>query len=294
MLRHSLRVLSVAAVAAFALDPVPAAAVTPVSACQPLNKAGETYILTDNVTASGDCFVILADRITLDLGGHTVTGLGDAVGVWDGGAARTSTVVRNGTLTKFTLGIQLLASTRNTVRAVTASDNTIGLSVGPNSLVKDCIVQRNFILGIAAADGTQVEGCLIGGLDENTGNLRAGLTGGQRLLVTRNTVAGNGNGSLLQSGIVVGANSTLTHNTVLRNGLDGIAAGPRSLVSSNTSNENGQDGIHVACPATVTHNTALDNGALPINPPTTGNGCVVLHNTTSDGGRCSASALADC
>lgn len=33
--------------------------------------------------------------------------------------------------------------------------------------------------------------------------------------------------------------------------------------------------------ADVVHNTALGNGGLDINPPTSGNGCVILHDTTS-------------
>jgi hypothetical protein len=51
-------------------------------------------------------------------------------------------------------------------------------------------------------------------------------------------------------------------------------------VTSNTANDNAEDGIQATCPATITHNTALGNGGLPINPPTSGNGCVVLHNVT--------------
>ena len=104
MLKSSLRGLALAAVAACTLGPVPAAAVTQVSACRPLGKAGETYVLTANITAPGDCFTILADRITLDLAGHTVTGPGSATGVSDGIAARTSTVVKNGSVPGFGIG----------------------------------------------------------------------------------------------------------------------------------------------------------------------------------------------
>jgi hypothetical protein len=71
------------------------------------------------------------------------------------------------------------------------------------------------------------------------------------------------------------------YNTVNENGADGIVVDPRSLVTSNTANGNGVDGIQATCPATITFNTALDNGGLPIVPPVSGNGCVILHNTTS-------------
>ena len=147
------------------------------------------------------------------------------------------TVVKNGTIQAFGLGIDLSSSTRSTIRAVTASDNRLGMSIGPISLVKDCVVQRNVSHGIVTGDGVQVENCLIGG-DEDDGNGGFGLVGGQRMLVTRNTVISNGN-----SGILVGMNSTVTHNTSNENSNDGIAVGQKSLVSSNTANDNGGDGI---------------------------------------------------
>src|SRR6185436_18977613 len=60
-------------------SPAPAAAVTPVAACADLTKAGETYVLTAHIAlppGRAACFVVLADRITLDLNGHTITGPG--------------------------------------------------------------------------------------------------------------------------------------------------------------------------------------------------------------------------
>ena len=267
MIRGSLRILAVAAVAAFALVPAPASAVTPVSGCRGLDRAGETYVLTADISASMDpCFFVDADRITLDLNGHTITGT-NGVGIWDGGASRTSTVVKNGRFTKFNEGILLEDSTRSTVRAVNASDNHgRGIIVGPNSLVKDCTVLRNALGGITAGDGGQVEGCLV---QDNNGGF--GILGGQRMLVTRNTVIGNG------SGIEVGRNSTVTHNTSTGNGESGIAVDAGSLVSRNTANGNGGSGIYAVCPSTVTHNTALGNtiNFNPIGPAA----CIDLHNT---------------
>jgi Right handed beta helix region len=290
MVKASLRTLAPAALAVCALAPVPAAAVTPVSACQPLDKAGETYVLTADITAAGFCFIVRADRITLDLAGHTITGAGPlevGIGVWDEGVARSSTVVKNGSITAFNHGIDLEVSSRSTVRAVTASDTARGMILGQSSLVKDCVVPRNGV-GVVVGDRSQVEGCVVGG-GEGDGSGGVGIAGQNRVLVTRNTVIGSGD-----IGIAVGANSTVSHNTVSESGNDGISVGPGSLVTSNTSNDNGGDGIEAVCPSTITHNTALDNGDLPINPPTSGNGCVLLHNTTSDGDNCSAgdSALA--
>ena len=275
MVRASLRNLAIATAAACTLGPVPAAAVTLVDSCRTLDKAGETYILTTNITASETCLLVLADRITVDLAGHTIAGSSKPhAGVSDNFQPRTGTLVKNGSIEGFDVAINLASSVRSTVRTVTASDNNNGLLLGQTSLVKDCIVQRVGGVGISVGDGSQVEGCLVGGSEVN-GNGGVGISGANRILVTRNTAVSNGD-----NGIHVGANSTVTHNAVGDNGTDGIIVGARSLVSNNTSNDNGNDGIQADCPSTITHNTALGNGAQNFNP--TGPGCVVLHNNFTD------------
>jgi hypothetical protein len=73
-------------------------------------------------------------------------------------------------------------------------NGSILIRVGPSSLVKNCIVKRSSREGIVVGDGSQVEGCVIGGTQDGDGNLHFGLFGGNRVLVTRNTVIGNGFG----------------------------------------------------------------------------------------------------
>jgi hypothetical protein len=276
MLRQWLRILAVAAVALG--SPALAAAVTPVNACADLTKAGETYTLTADISSGVVCFRVLADRITLDLAGHTITGDAStgSVAVWDTNVARTSTVVKNGSLTNFDFGIFLNSSSRSTIRGVTASDNGTAITIGgPNSLVKDCTVQGNGSHGIVTDSGVQVENCVIGG-DGDNANGGFGLVGGQRMLVTRNTVSGN-----RQGGILVGANSTVTHNTSNGNGGDGIAVGLKSLVTYNTANDNEGDGIEAVCPATVTNNQASGNGDLDFHFIPIGQGACFDKGNTS-------------
>jgi hypothetical protein len=280
MFRQSLRGLAIAAFAAVAFAPAPAAAVTPLADCAVLTKAGETYVVTADITATENvCFSVDADRITIDLGGHTVTGPGLSsignVAIWDGEVARISTVVKNGTIRNFDFGILLQDSSRSTIRGVTTSDNRIGMAVGPTSLVKDCVVQRNTSHGIVAGDNGQVENCYVGGTPSgDDGNGGFGIVGGQRMLITRTTSNGNG-----LSGILVGMRSTVSHSTASNNGDDGIAVGQNSLVTRNTTNDNDGDGIEAVCPSTITHNTALGNDGLDINA--IGPGCSILHNTVS-------------
>lgn len=293
MLSLSLRGLAVAAIAAVALGPAPAGAATPVSACGALTKAGERYVLTGDIGATGDCFLVLADRVTLDLAGHAITGPGAGTattGVGDESQARTLTVVKNGRITGFNRGIDLQSSTRSSVLAVDASDNRIGIFVGPTSLVKDCVVQRNLGSGIiVVGDGVQVEGCAIGG-EGVDGNGLSGLSGGARMLVTRNTVIGN-----FLTGITVGANSTVTQNTSSENGIGGIAADQRSLVTGNIANDNNVVGIDVACPSTVTNNQASNNGDDPfLDFNFHGAGCFEKNNTSPEEGGCFTGGVVPC
>ena len=140
MVTASLRTLALAAVAGLTLVPASAAAVTLLGDCAELTKAGETYVVTANITAAVDaCFRVQADRITLDLGGYTISRNNSpftGMGVSDDRSRRTSTVVRNGTITNFGWGLFLAASTRTTVRNVTVLGNTDGMEIGPDSLVK--------------------------------------------------------------------------------------------------------------------------------------------------------------
>jgi len=282
MVRQSLRALPLGAVvllSTLTLAPARAAAVTPLTDCADLTKAGETYVVTaDSIdTTNLVCFRVLADRITIDLAGRTITGAGaiQSVAIWDTGVARISTVVKNGNIRNFGFGIFLSASTRNTVRSVDTSDNGTGMTIGNTSLVKDCTVQRNVSHGIVAGNSVQVEDCYVGGTGGSDANGGFGVLGGQRMLVTRNRVNGNGEG-----GIFVGINSTVTHNTANQNNGDGIAVGIRSLVSNNTANNNAADGIEAVCPSTITHNTASGNGELNFNLIDIGQGnCHFQHNT---------------
>jgi hypothetical protein len=112
----------VAAIAALTLAPAPAAAVTQVNACADLTKAGETYILTGDITSGIVCFRVLADRITLDLAGHTITGPGTgggSVAIWDNNVPRTSTVVKK--TTAVSVAVRRLVR----VRLVAASGSSI-------------------------------------------------------------------------------------------------------------------------------------------------------------------------
>jgi hypothetical protein len=62
------------------------------------------------------------------------------------------------------------------VRSVTVLASLFdGIRLGPNSLLKDCVVQGNEANGVSMIRGeSQVEGCVIGGTQAGDGNLGLG------------------------------------------------------------------------------------------------------------------------
>ena len=184
---------------------VSGAAAVPLSACGVLDTSGQTYDVTADLHASGgDCLVVAANRITINLQGHSIiqdipTRFG--AGITDGGIPRDVTVVRNGSIIGFVFGIELDSSTRNDVRNVTAQSNTLdGISVGDNSLVRDCEAVDNGLDAILGGDGIRgKEGVQVLGCDAS-GNGANGIHVANRCLVALNAASEN-----FEDGIVTGA-----------------------------------------------------------------------------------------
>jgi hypothetical protein len=92
-----------------------------VGSCRVIDKPG-SYALTKNIIAKATdlkavpggvpaCILIIADFVTLDLRGHTLTGPGSGFGIYStgnsSGRAPSATHVRNGSVTNFDRGIAL-------------------------------------------------------------------------------------------------------------------------------------------------------------------------------------------
>src|SRR5690349_5780864 len=64
--------------------PSRAAAATSVNACQTLSAPGN-YVVTSNITASGDCLTLTVSNIAIDMQGHKIVGNGSGAAITDGG-----------------------------------------------------------------------------------------------------------------------------------------------------------------------------------------------------------------
>lgn len=181
---------------------------TQIKSCGTLSESG-SYVVAQNLTATGTCLIVAANYVTIDLGGFTLTGPGAAgEGITDGLAVHNGIVVRNGTVTGFNFGVRIDTGSRHTVEGVRAVDNNVhGLSVGMDSIVKGNTVSNNGSIGISVDVGSVVSGNVV----SDNGNDGIAVESGS-------TVSGNTSSSNAVNGIDVVCPSNLIGNTLQGNG----------------------------------------------------------------------------
>jgi hypothetical protein len=129
-----------------------------INQCKTLDEPG-AWEVNRNLTATGDCLVVTADFITIDLAGFVLTGDGTGHGITDNGVYRKGVAVRNGTVTGFVDGIRLNHTSSCQIERVRAIGNTgAGIRVGWNCTVSGNITRENDTQGIAAAAPSTVSG----------------------------------------------------------------------------------------------------------------------------------------
>lgn len=246
-----LALLALALGTAFAWTPaVHAAGVVNFSTCQTLSGPNTTYRLTANLTSCGDCLVVAADKITIDLQNYTLTGTCDGSAITDHDIGYDVITIKNGTITGYSDGIAL-SSARTTIIGVESSHNAnAGFFLrGNNAVLKSCVANSNQVGIVIVADRGQVQQC------DASGNRSAGIDMGlgTRCLVTMNSANNN------LDGIETGTDCTTSYNTAIGNVRYGIQlsfGGPNSLITQNTAMANTNNDFHIRCPADVTFNTS--------------------------------------
>src|SRR5205809_989866 len=117
-------------------------------------RVSETFTLANDMNCTGDGMVIVSDNITVDLGGHTLTGPGmgpqtwplpqlDSVGVRVGG--HTGVTIRNGKTTAVSTGIYFIDMVSSSIESVTTLRNRFGFYIHASQkiTVKDSDVEFN-------------------------------------------------------------------------------------------------------------------------------------------------------
>lgn len=216
-----------------------AQAATPIATCQTIGQPG-SYVLVNNLTATGDCLVISAgtDFVTIDLAGFSISGNGTGTGIItvvsppsSGISPHRGIAVRNGSISNFRNGIDLDFAEGSLVEGLRVSGNTSDFGIHAFGIARENTVVNNRSFGILVF-GT----------------------------VTGNYAAGNDIG--------ISGGRTVSGNTALRNRI-GFSVADSTLIG-NTATDNTDVGLDVNCPSNLTDNTALNNGKnLVLN----GNGC---------------------
>jgi parallel beta-helix repeat protein len=192
--------------------------------CQTISQPG-SYELADNLVATGDCLVITADFVTIDLAGFSISGQSSGrriLAAPSSGELR-GIGVRSGSISGFSVGVDL--------------------SSAEGSIVEGLQVFRGFVNGIIASGivrGNTASETLVGNGISATG------------IVAGNYVSGNRE-------IGISATGTVTGNIARGNLRQGIVAGQGSTVIGNTATDNEMVGIVADCPSNVTDNTAINN-----------------------------------
>ena len=261
----------------------------PISACGTIAQPG-SYVVIQNLAAAGDCLFVTADNVTIDLGGHVLTGDGTGAGVTsnaDDGSPRRNIAVRNGTVTGFSNGISFVfyeSIVIEGVRAVGNVNNGFELDESVFGTIAGNVAVGNGRNGISGLSN----GAIIHNTVANSGSDGIGGGGGNR--IAGNTVTDSGRFGI---GTIGG---TVADNTVSRSTNTGINGLSGALVTGNTSRLNGDDGIfvqkgsaignfadrntgdgiRVVCPSNVIGNTALNSTGT--NLVLSGAGCNAVNN----------------
>ncbi len=135
-----------------AATPTPALGVAAQSA-QCGQRITSNFMLANDLKCSGDAFVIVADNVTLDLGGRTITGPGmgpqtwpqpqlDSVGVRTGG--HTGVTIRNGTISEFSTGIYFVDMAKSRIEDVTSQRSRYGFYIHASN---ESVIRRSTVVG---------------------------------------------------------------------------------------------------------------------------------------------------
>jgi hypothetical protein len=234
--------------------------------CTTITESG-AYKVTKNLVASGDCIVIEASFVNLDLGGFTLTGDGTGTGVLVPGVLDLEGIdLRNGNVTNFDTGINLSALLTS-VRNVRAQDNVgDGIRAGGPAVVTGCQAHDNGGVGISAFGTSTVHR----NIASSNGSHGFGMG---TSVATGNTSRGNGGDGFSS----LGADGVLIGNHATNNDGNGITI-VLGVVRENTASSNDLAGISASCPTSIVGNSLRGNTGP--NVTTTGVGCVQSDNAT--------------
>jgi hypothetical protein len=292
------------------------AAATAVNACQTLSAPGN-YLVTSNLTASGDCFTLTVSNIAIDMQGHKIVGNGSGAAITDGGNSIRYIIVANGKISNFAKGIDLSSDSGQTadlILNVNVSGNTgdgINIRGRDNSLTSviannnggNGIVQGNCCNSIfnVETNGNAGDGINLSSEDylknvTSNGNGGNGVIGSSDSFVALSIANQNaGNGIELQNGnnfvvlsiangnsgngILLSQKDMATDSKAGKNLGDGIKFQDEfGLATSVVTNNNLGDGVFLTCAGNAVRVSAKGNSGTNLHEDLTDGICTNVRN----------------
>ena len=234
-----------------------------------------SYYLTGNITgvAGKHGIEIAADNVSLDLRGHTLTGVaGSLSGVVTSTVGLKNIAIENGTALSWgTSGFDLATFSIATGRlsGLHASDNgNYGVRGGNQCLIADCVAANNGGTGIGVVIGGNITNCVSASNTIGYGgsiyssiqncvayaNDQVGIQGGSASVVINCSSTFSGT-----EGIAVGTGSTVEGNDVLGSGTNGIRVTFGSTIRGNTVRQSGNNGVGAGIIVTGSQNRIDSN-----------------------------------
>jgi parallel beta-helix repeat protein len=243
-------VVLIGSVLAFLAGSTPATADTVVECGSVIT--GDT-VLTHDLLGCENGLVVVASDVTLDLGGHQVTGRGAGIGV--NAFAASGVLVRNGAIRGFENGLVVGGGS---VSRLDLASNGLGVRLFTGRL-EESAIHHNAIGVDLPHPNVQVVGNRI------LNNAGAGIVAerADNSTFEGNLVMGNGGDGLH----IFESTSAILDNTFSRNGGDGLMIDEGQCgflnfyrVAANLARENGALGINVATPSCGEPHELLDGG----------------------------------
>lgn len=245
-----------------------------------ISKPGSYYLTGSIIGAPAKHGIkITTDSVTLDLGGYRLQGVpGSDTGVVANN--RNFITIKNGQICNWEeRGISATSGLRTSVDNLTINNNgQNGADVGDNSLVTNCLVQDNGLVGVnfnfASGVVSQciIEGNLVNGIQISGGivtncivreNGGYGIFAGSGTIIESCVVSGTKN--LGSAGIGSSAGNFIVRNSTIVNGENTGISCSSAIIDSCIVSGNQGTGIAVGSQSVITNNRVRGNGSHGIN-----------------------------
>jgi hypothetical protein len=211
-----------------------------INACGPISSPGN-FVLTKNLTASGDCLTLTSSNINIDMNGHSISGDGTGNGIV--GNNLKSIVINDGTIKHFATGIKLTISSACCIGSETIQNMNVSNNTSGGILIDGCCnTFANITANSNGGIGLRNNDCC-----STVTNVVTNGNGGDGMhlidccyVVEHSTANGNGGDGIFTDGCCSAVNDTLASN----NHADGLdVEGCCSTVVSDVTSGNGNDGV---------------------------------------------------